>query len=75
MICLKFFKKCVLNKCSQEKILQECVILRKAFKDMKEKSVYYTEIQAVLLLWIYTVQHRRFSHVFITIQKRETNCL
>jgi len=75
VICLKFIKKCVLNKCSQEKILQECVMLKKVFKDMIEESVYYTEIQDVLLLWISTVQHKRFSDVFIAIQKGETNCL
>ena len=75
VICLKFIKKRVLNKCSQEKGLQKCAILKKIFKDMKDQSVFYTEIQAVLLLWAYTVQRRKFSDVFVAIRKGEMNCL
>ena len=75
VICLKFVKKYVLNKCSQKKFLQNCIILKKIFKNMKEESVYYTEIQDVLLLWVYVVQHRKFHDIFIAIQKGEVNCL
>ena len=75
VIRLKFIKKRVLNKCSQEKGLQKCAILKKIFKDMMDQSVFYTEIQAVLLLWAYTVQRRKFSDVFFAIRKGEMNCL
>ena len=77
-VCLKFIKYRIWSKCSQElrdRILQRCIILRKVFCDIKEQSLYYAEIRAVTMFWIYIIQHQQFHGVFTAIRKNEVTCL
>ena len=45
------------------------------FCDIKEQSLYYAEIRAVTMFWIYIIQHRQFHGVFTAIRKIEVTCL
>ena len=63
------------NVIIQERVLQRSPILKMVFDEIREESLYYSEIRVTILLWIYTTQHRQFSDVFNAIRKEEMNCL
>jgi len=37
-------------------------------------SIYSDEIRNATLLWLYVIQHRRYSDVFVDIFKHQKNC-
>ena len=45
--------------------------MKMVFDEIREESLYYSEIRVTILLWIYTTQHRQFSDVFNAIRKEE----
>ena len=72
VLCLKFVKKRVFNRCSQslqEKVLQKCTILKRVITEIKEQSLYFSKIRAATLLWLYVIQRRQFCDVFTAIRK------
>ena len=78
VLCLKFVKKRVFNRCSQslqERVLQKCTILKRVIAEIKEQSLYFSEIRAATLLWLYVIQRRQFCDVFTAIRRGDRNCL
>jgi len=47
--------------------------LEKVFNNVREGSIYFNEIRNVTLLWLYVIQHREYSDVFIDIEKHQKN--
>jgi len=76
--CIKFIYFKVINKCSKElkeRVLKKYKILERVFYNVRMNSIYSDEIRNATLLWLYVIQHRRYSDVFVDIVKHRKNCI
>ena len=77
VFCLKFIKKRLWNRCSDE--LKERVCSRyeilKIIDDLRDYGVYSQDIKSARLFWVYIVQQKRFTNVFCAITRKQRNGL
>ena len=76
--CLKFIYVKVFTGCStelNERLSRIYKLIERVFNDIKCGSIYSQEIKKAIFIWIYAMQHTRFSDIFIAIQKHQRNCL
>ena len=58
----------------QDRIVKRYPILN-IFNEIKDHSIYSTDIRVAKLLWLFVVQWKNFSDVFVAIVKGQKNCL
>ena len=75
--CLKFIKKRVWNRCSDEvkKIICNRHRILNIINDLRDYGIHSQDIRSARLFWVYIVQRRRYADVFCAIAKKQRNGL
>ena len=75
--CLKFIKKRVWNRCSDEVKKRICNRHRilNIINDLRDYGIHSQDIRSARFFWVYIVQRRRYADVFCAIAKKQRNGL